>query len=104
MGLKNVRGENWVQKYMGSKKRLVQKTMSYKKLGCHKILDDKKSCTQKSQSKQFGKNLVRQRGYIAVHTNTPRTNVALTNVALTNVAMTVGICLRCSQEPTFKVS
>ena len=30
--------------------------------------------------------------------------VARTNVAWTNVTMTVGICSRCSQEPTFKVS
>ena len=43
---------------------LVQKTLSYKKFGCNKILDNKKSCTQKSQSKKFGKNLVRQRGNI----------------------------------------
>ena len=32
------------------------------------------------------------------------TNVARTNVAWTNVTMTVGICSRCSKEPTFKVS
>ena len=31
-------------------------------------------------------------------------NVARKNVAWTNVTMTVGICSRCSQEPTFKVS
>ena len=32
------------------------------------------------------------------------TNVARTIVAWTNVNVTVGICFRCSQEPTFKVS
>ena len=32
------------------------------------------------------------------------TNVPRTNVAWTNVNVTAGICSRCSQEPTFKVS
>ena len=32
------------------------------------------------------------------------TNVARTNVASTNVTVTVGICFRCSQKLTFKVS
>ena len=32
------------------------------------------------------------------------TNVVRTNVAWTNVTLTVGICSKCSQEPTFKVS
>ena len=32
------------------------------------------------------------------------TNVARTNVAWTNVTLTAGICSKCSQEPTFKVS
>ena len=32
------------------------------------------------------------------------TNVTRTNVAWTNVKLTVGICLRCSQEPIVKVS
>ena len=32
------------------------------------------------------------------------TNVARTNVTWTNVTLTVGICSKCSQEPTFKVS
>ena len=32
------------------------------------------------------------------------TNVARTNVAWTNVNLIVGICSRCSQEATFKVS
>ena len=31
------------------------------------------------------------------------TNVARTDVAWKNVTVTVGICSRCSQEPTFKV-
>ena len=30
------------------------------------------------------------------------TNVTRTNVACTNVTITVGICYRCSQDPTFK--
>ena len=33
-----------------------------------------------------------------------KTDVAWTNVASTNVTMTVGICSKCSQKPTFKVS
>ena len=37
-------------------------------------------------------------------TNVAWTNVAWTNVAWTNVTLTVGICSKCSQEPTFKVS
>ena len=37
-------------------------------------------------------------------TNVTRTNVAWTNIAPTNVTVTVGICSRCSQEPTCKVS
>ena len=32
------------------------------------------------------------------------TYVARTNAAWTNVTLTVGICSKCSQEPTFKVS
>ena len=30
-------------------------------------------------------------------------NVARTNVAQTNVTLTVGICYKCSQEPTFNI-
>ena len=33
-----------------------------------------------------------------------RTNVTWTNVVRTNVTDTIGICSRCSQEPTFKIS
>ena len=32
------------------------------------------------------------------------TNVTVTNVAWTNVTLTVGMCAKCSQELTFKVS
>ena len=39
-----------------------------------------------------------------IWTNVTWTNVAWTNIAWTNVTVTVGICSRCSQEPTFKVS
>ena len=39
-----------------------------------------------------------------IWTNVARTNDAWTNDAWTNVPLTVGICSRCSQELTFKVS
>ena len=41
---------------------------------------------------------------ILICTNVTRTNVAWTNIAWTCVIVTVGICSRCSQEPTCKVS
>ena len=33
----------------------------------------------------------------------PRLAIDTTNIAWTNVTVTVGICARCSREPTFKV-
>ena len=37
-------------------------------------------------------------------TDVTLTDVTLTDVTLTDVTLTVGICSKCSQEPTFKVS
>ena len=75
-----------------------------------KIIGSRKVCAKNFRLKKFRstnsrppKNYLVEVGSVTAKIFLIWINVTRTNVAWTNVTMTVGICLRCSQEPTFKV-
>ena len=60
--------------------------------------------TEIRASKKLGAKSLAKIGSVTVEILLTWTNVARTNVAWTNIILTDGICSKCSQEPTFKVS
>ena len=98
----------------GSKQFLGHKDYGQKKIAPtfldQKIIISKKVCAKNFRLKKFRstnsrppKNYLVEIGSVTAKIFLIWINVTRTNVAWTNVTMTVGICLRWSQEPTFKI-
>ena len=78
----------------GSKQFFGQKNLDQKTLGSKKF---------RSTNSRPPKNYLVEIGSVTAKIFLIWTNITRTNVAWTNVTVAVGICLRWSQEPTFKI-
>ena len=84
---------------------MVQKSSDPKIFGVQKSLDQARCWSKKIKApKILAPNNVVKIGSVTAEIFPIWTNVARTNVTWTNVTLTVGICSKCSQEPTLKVS
>ena len=123
--LKTLLAQNlfWTKIFFAQKRFLVQKILGRNKFGSKKFGSKKlpllfwiqKILDQNSRAKNFRSKKCRSTNsrppkyyLVKIGSVTAKkfliwTNVTRTNVAWTNVTVTVGICLRRSHEPTFKI-